>query len=756
MSTDSAQLLLQLPDGLQERTEVLKGGMIGKSTFVLYWMQTAQRADENPALEVGIALANQLGIPCFVYQSLSETYSYSCDRHHHFLLSGAAKVSKALASRGIGYAFHLDRAKNRGPVLKQLANMASAIITENLPTPEFRQRCHRLSLATDSPIWKVDTACIVPMSLSRVNYKSIVEYAEDTEKWRMSRIFRTWMPLAPEQPATIPSLPFLPVAFGSQNISELIAECAIDHSIPAIEYPNPMKTWTSFRQTHIHRYHFERNTNASHRGSHLSAHLHYGQISPFTMARESAQLKGRGPARFLESLVLWREFSYHWCHRNLYHEENLWNWVPSWAKESFSTRNPYCYEELYRANSPDERWNYCQQQLLQTGHLHHSLRKYWGRMSLLWSVSGQQGMERLIDLNSRLAIDGKDPTSYIGILWCFGLFDKPTPKPTSLGKLREPAFPRTENRPEKSIPSQSSSKANVIVLGGGMSALMATRTLRDNGFSCMMYSTHIGNSKGNENILSCIPFNIDKRPFKQQLSRWAEQKLLWPKAGKIGILHNNQITESPTRFYSCHYRSLHHHLAKDLPIQPGSQIHRIRRSLKAWHLYDKEDKQVATCEELIIAETDYLRLLPPVLQTIVPKVQTSPRIFLQIQFTAPLETHWSGVVFSHAKINWAVQLEGNNHFWVLSCNQFDEEQLFSSQGDLAQLFLTLLSVRGAQIVEAGLKVLTIPGTNENASIARRDSTLQLNVCPNDPYQMIDSALAGVSAAGKIMAFNSKK
>ena len=30
-------------------------------------------------------------------------------------------------------------------------------------------------------------------------------------------------------------------------------------------------------------------------------------------------------------------------------------------------------------------------------------------------------------LNNKYALDGRDPNSYTGILWCFGLFDRPWP-----------------------------------------------------------------------------------------------------------------------------------------------------------------------------------------------------------------------------------------------------------------------------------------------------------------------------------------
>ncbi|HEY7513289.1 MAG TPA: hypothetical protein VIC87_02365, partial [Vicinamibacteria bacterium] len=43
----------------------------------------------------------------------------------------------------------------------------------------------------------------------------------------------------------------------------------------------------------------------------------------------------------------------------------------------------------------------------------------------------------LVHLNNKYALDGRDPNSYSGILWCFGLFDRPwAPERSVLGRVR--------------------------------------------------------------------------------------------------------------------------------------------------------------------------------------------------------------------------------------------------------------------------------------------------------------------------------
>ena len=77
-----------LPDHLAERvtthSAVLAAPAAGE--FVLYWMRTAVRAHENPALDTALLLGRELQRPVFVYHALSERYPYASDRHHTFIL----------------------------------------------------------------------------------------------------------------------------------------------------------------------------------------------------------------------------------------------------------------------------------------------------------------------------------------------------------------------------------------------------------------------------------------------------------------------------------------------------------------------------------------------------------------------------------------------------------------------------------------------------------------------------------------------
>ena len=133
--------------------------------FILYWMHHSLRGHENPALDVALLAAEQLRLPIFVYQGLSERAAYASDRHHLFILQGARDAHAELARRGIGSALEVERRGHRGLHLKALAHRAAVVVTEDFPSVSMSHSIERLSARISAPIWRVDTACVVPMRL---------------------------------------------------------------------------------------------------------------------------------------------------------------------------------------------------------------------------------------------------------------------------------------------------------------------------------------------------------------------------------------------------------------------------------------------------------------------------------------------------------------------------------------------------------------------------------------------------------------
>ena len=72
-------------------------------TCVVYWMQRSQRGVDNPALDVAVEAANELGKPVVVFFAPVPFYQQANLRHYRFLLDGIPDIASALEKRGIGF-----------------------------------------------------------------------------------------------------------------------------------------------------------------------------------------------------------------------------------------------------------------------------------------------------------------------------------------------------------------------------------------------------------------------------------------------------------------------------------------------------------------------------------------------------------------------------------------------------------------------------------------------------------------------------
>jgi deoxyribodipyrimidine photo-lyase len=61
---------------------------------------------------------------------------------------------------------------------------------------------------------------------------------------------------------------------------------------------------------------------------------------------------------------------------------------------------------------------------------------YWGKKIIEWSGSHVEALESMIYLNNQYGLDGRNPNSWTGILWCFGLHDRPWGERAIFGRIR--------------------------------------------------------------------------------------------------------------------------------------------------------------------------------------------------------------------------------------------------------------------------------------------------------------------------------
>ncbi len=597
--------------------------------FVLYWMCSAIRVEENPALESAILIAQYSDLPLLVYQGLSSGYQYASDRHHMFIMQGARDVQASLNKQGISYTFYLEERHSKESHLSVLAQQASVVITEDMPVGPARVFLSGLQKRLSTPIICVDTACIVPMQMVGKAYTRASKYRDATKVLYESRLKKNWPDSGLFEANSVPAfdltkLPFTPVDLQNANFSELISLCEIDHAIgPVVDTVGGSTAgydrWNLFKENGLARYARQRNNPLLEGVSRMSAYLHYGMVSPMRLAREAASINSVGSQKYLDELLIWRELTYAFC---FYTDvSDPWSAVPEWARQTLQSHaadtreHSFQWEELARAQTNDTLWNAAQLSLLRQGELHNNVRMTWGKAILNWTASPKHALELMIDLNHRYALDGRDPASYGGLLWCLGQFDRPfEPARKIFGTVR----PRSTSDHARRLDPQSYTKLvatpryhhvpNVAVIGAGISGLMAARTLADHGLAVTVYDKGRGvggrmstRREGDQSSFDhgAQYFTARSTRFKRYVDSWLEQGIVsrWPnhRSNQMVMVFSNGVrTEKHStveRYVGIPaMNSVCKHLANDLNVQTETRITQIKPHGDSIELSTRQDR----------------------------------------------------------------------------------------------------------------------------------------------------------------------
>ncbi len=96
----------------------------------------------------------------------------------------------------------------------------------------------------------------------------------------------------------------------------------------------------------------------------------------------------------------------------------------------------YSLEELEECRTYDELWNASQREMNRSGELHNYVGMLWGKNVIAWTRTYANAFRILEHLNNKYCLDGRNPNSYAGILWCFGKHDRPWMERPVFGKMR--------------------------------------------------------------------------------------------------------------------------------------------------------------------------------------------------------------------------------------------------------------------------------------------------------------------------------
>lgn len=417
--------------------------------FVLYWIQTAMRAWDNPALNFAVEQANQLGLPLQVYQGLRSDYPWASDRIHTFILESVADLYADFESRGIPYAFYLESgpreaARSGRSPLVALAERAALVVTDFFPTFIVPRQVRGLRLRTETPVIAVDGSTLVPMKALDREFST----ARAIRPRLLEALPHYLHPVPnPELDRAAPvELPFDPVRPDQAGIPALVAGCAIDHAVPASPSIRggrraALARLDAFLRTGLARYTEDRGDPNADVTSRLSPYLHFGNIG---INEVLLRTREAGPAaqyeKFQDEALTWRELAHNFVYHDRRHR--TMEAVPAWARKELADHEDdprpalYTDEQLETAGTDDDLWNAAQRSLLRDGELHNYVRMLWGKAVLMWKRTPAEALRVLEHLNHKYALDGRDPSSYGGIFWCFGKFDRPFYRRPIYGTVR--------------------------------------------------------------------------------------------------------------------------------------------------------------------------------------------------------------------------------------------------------------------------------------------------------------------------------
>jgi len=393
---------------------------------------------DNPALVYAGERADRMHLPLIVYFGLWQSYPETNYRHFRFMVEGITDVARSLESLGIRFVLRIEEPATG---VRSLAHNAAVVIVDR-GYLRLQQTWYRAAAEQcRCPLIQVEGNVVVPVEVASQKE----EYSAATFRPKVTRqLDRFLHPVESVSPRKSSLSLDLPTLAG-ETTDNLLSRITIDRTVPPSDRFRGGTTEADrrFEQFLTHRlegFAENRNIPGGDGSSDMSPYLHFGQVSPVTLAVLAQEHGGSGTSAFLEELIVRRELAFNFA-RHAARPFSL-DGLPEWARKTLreharDRRTPrYTREEFERARTHDALWNAAQTELRLRGKIHGYYRMYWGKKILEWSATPAAALETMIHLHDRYALDGGDPNTYAGILWCLGLHDRPWPERPVFGKIR--------------------------------------------------------------------------------------------------------------------------------------------------------------------------------------------------------------------------------------------------------------------------------------------------------------------------------
>jgi deoxyribodipyrimidine photo-lyase len=441
-----------MPEALEKlaadpRVTVRRGGTPPEDAkCVIYWMQRAQRGIDNPALDVAIALGNELGLPVVAFFSAISNFPHANLRHYHFLSQGLVDAGEDLEARDV--AFIVRRPPHNALEKLVVELQAAAVIGDENPMREPERWRQVFAHRIDIPYWTVDADVIVPSN----NFPKH-EYAVRFFRPKLYAAMPKFLAMASNEKARHHWS--RPHGFESFHVGDDVTEGwgkPFDRSVGPVDSFTGgthagRKLLADFVKNKLADYDSVRNHPERDGTSCVSPYLHFGHIGPLTIARaiDAAVKKGEctPEARdaYYGEVLAWRELSVNFV--KYVPEYDSIAAAPDWAQKTLrkhardNREHLYTRAELEKHETHDEMWNAAQKQQIDHGWMHNVMRMYWAKKILEWSKDPAQAWETCVYLNDRYFLDGRDPNGYAGVAWAIGgVHDRPWFERPIFGTIR--------------------------------------------------------------------------------------------------------------------------------------------------------------------------------------------------------------------------------------------------------------------------------------------------------------------------------
>ncbi|AAZ67436.1 photolyase [Trichoplusia ni single nucleopolyhedrovirus] len=404
---------------------------------VVYWMWRDCRVQDNWALIYAQYLAFKTKSPLYIVYCLPKTYLNATRRQYQFLIEGLIGLSEECVELDITFVILDDRAD---VVLIDwvLKHDICAVITDYNPLQLQMNVVVTVLQNLPAEIYfaQVDAHNVVPgwtlSDTGKFDYDQFkVKINEQLENYltRFSLVIRhPYKSVVAIESSTNTAIDW----------NQLLSSRSIDHSVKRINwteagYDAAILRLASFIQCSLYNYKNCIQDLTSTNQSDLSPFLHFGFISAqrviyhlrFCITKQSVLQKTiskvkleKNINRFIENCLYRREFADNFCYYNSNYNSFI---APSTQSKLYIKRHirffTYGLKELENSQTHDALWNRAQEDLRENGKIHPFIRVYWAKKILEWTPTPEEALNRAIYLNQRYAVDGCDPSGYVGCLY---------------------------------------------------------------------------------------------------------------------------------------------------------------------------------------------------------------------------------------------------------------------------------------------------------------------------------------------------